>query len=409
MAIRQRLCRVVVASALLACLGCGGGQARGSTAAPEAAATPTSRLFGSHNFSYAAGTILPSHVTQAQRDDATRTAYDRWKSTYLRQGCGDSRYYVWSQGVALDDAIAVSEGMGYGMMTSVYMAGHDPAARTMFDGLYRFVQDHPADTSANLMAWVQVADCSTPPDEAGPASDGDIDIAFALALAHRQWGSDGAINYLSEARNRMAAVLAREIHPTSLYVHIGDPELFPTHADGTRPSDFIADHFRTFGSTSGDGNWTRVVDRAYSILQTVRHGETGLVPDLVVEADESPQPAPPEWLESEFDGDYYYNACRVPWRIGTDYVVSGDARALAILSLINTWVRATTGDDPEQVNNGYLLDGVGAVKAEGRGAGHGLLNSSRGKRSWFGAAVPGGGGARDRRDLPMPRARAEPK
>ena len=33
------------------------------------------------------------------------------------------------------------------------------------------------------------------------ATDGDLDIAYSLLLAHKQWGSNGTVNYLKEAQD----------------------------------------------------------------------------------------------------------------------------------------------------------------------------------------------------------------
>ena len=60
----------------------------------------------------------------------------------------------------------------------------------------------------------------------------------------------------------------------------------------------------------------------------------------------TPHPVAPDFLEGPNDGAYGYNACRDPWRLGTDFVVSGDARARTAAQRITTWVRGLTGDDP---------------------------------------------------------------
>ncbi len=38
-------------------------------------------------------------------------------------------------------------------------------------------------------------------------------------------------------------------------------------------------------------------------------------------------PAPANFLESENDGNYYYNSCRMPWRISMDYLINGNQDA----------------------------------------------------------------------------------
>ena len=56
-------------------------------------------------------------------------------------------------------------------------------------------------------------------------------------------------------------------------------------------------------------------------------------------------------------GKYYYNACRVPWRLGLDYIVHGDPRAYAFLNKINSWIKTTTEGKPDNISAGYTLEG----------------------------------------------------
>jgi endo-1,4-beta-D-glucanase Y len=69
------------------------------------------------------------------------------------------------------------------------------------------------------------------------------------------------------------------------------------------------------------------------------------------------QPVQPNYLESKYDGVYNFNACRVPWHIGTDFLVSGDPRAAAFLTRINNWIRSTTKGNPDNISAGYNLSG----------------------------------------------------
>jgi hypothetical protein len=66
-----------------------------------------------------------------------------------------------------------------------------------------------------------------------------------------------------------------------------------------------------------------------------------------------------EMLNTDFD----YNSCRVPWRLGTDYVVSGDAAVKGRLAKMNTWIRQKTGDKPDNIVDGYSLAGDPWLKA----------------------------------------------
>ena len=47
----------------------------------------------------------------------------------------------------------------------------------------------------------------------------------------------------------------------------------------------------------------------------------------------------------------------MPWRIATDYLLTGDLRAKAINDKINRWIRETTKGNPDNISAGYTLAG----------------------------------------------------
>ena len=92
-------------------------------------------------------------------------------------------------------------------------------------------------------------------------------------------------------------------------------------------------------------------------MQTAHAPATGLLPDFIADPLGSPEPVAPGFLEGANDGAYDYDACRVPWRVATDFLVSGDARAHTVTQRLTTWARASTGNDPALFRSGYQLDG----------------------------------------------------
>jgi endo-1,4-beta-D-glucanase Y len=327
-----------------------------------ARAAPT-HPFGTHPLIYPPDVLHPSG-SQNDIDAATASAYDSWKAKYVRQGCGG--YYVLSGGgTGPDVGDEVSEGHGYGMVITALMAGHDSNARTIFDGMYTFFHKFPTATHKNLMAWtVNVAGgCKIPSGQSDSASDGDLDIGFALLLADKQWPNSG---YLQKAQAVIADLKSGDMHQTTHEPVLGD---WATPGDAqynaTRPSDFMLEHFRAFKVASGDADWNRGVDNVYQLLATLQTSfspHTGLIPDFVVDTTTSPKPAPPNFLEGPGDGQYNYNSCRVPWRLSTDYIVSRDARAKTAIQKMNSWIMAKTNKDPSKILDGYTLAG-------GKGAG----------------------------------------
>lgn len=324
-----------------------------------AAGAAVNHPFGSHPLAYTAGSIRPGHP-QATLDQAVRDFYDAWKATYVKQVCGPGRYVV--EAKAGGGNLTVSEAHGYGMMLMALMAGHDPQAQTIFDGMFAYFRDHPSGITPSLMSWYQSGSCANANGN-DTASDGDLDIAFALLLADKQWGSCGSIDYLAEAQSVIAGIESGELDATKQFVKLGDwvsPGDAP-YDDATRSSDFMPDHYRSFLAATADATWTGVLEQTYDIvaaLQANHSPATGLLPDFVVDPLGTPDPAPANFLEGATDGSYAYNACRDPWRLATDFLVSGETRAKAAVQAINAWIRTETGNDPSAIGSGYRLNGT---------------------------------------------------
>ena len=313
---------------------------------------------------YVTGSIKPNNVSQTQMDNAVMSFYDEWKARYLVAGCDSNQYYVYFNyegGNQPLDAVCVSEGQGYGMLITAIMAGHDANAKIYFDGLYNYYRAHQSQVNNRLMAWRQETDCTEGPDDMDSATDGDLDIAYALLLADLQWGSGGVINYRQEALLIIDAILEDEINRDRNSVKLGDwASSSDPDYNATRSSDFMMDHFRAFEQITGDTVWNNVINSCYSYIATIQANNsptTGLIPDFIKNLNTTPVPAQANFLESQYDGQYYYNACRDPWRITTDYLISGDTRAKTSVQKINTWIKSKTGSNPQNLLSGYNLNG----------------------------------------------------
>jgi hypothetical protein len=328
------------------------------------------RLPFPQNTTYVAGSLAPDHISTAQLNDDVRAAYWRWKANYVAQAETEAdshpRYRV-KAGLGADSA-TVSEGQGYGMLIAAVMAGEDPAAQTLFDGLWEFFNDHRSEIDSRLMDWHVPADESLEPGSDDSAFDGDCDIAFALLLAEQQWGTGGRVDYRAQFDALAAGILASTIGPDSRLPTLGDwvDAGGATYNQWTpRTSDFMPGHFRAFAAATGDPVWLQVVaasQAAVTSLQANHSPVTGLLPDFAVPAspaDHTLQPAPPSFLEGPWDGDYYYNAGRCPWRIASDALLSGNPVSALQAQRISSWIRSATGGDTSLIKAGYELDGTG--------------------------------------------------
>jgi endo-1,4-beta-D-glucanase Y len=340
--------------------GAGGAGGGGGGGGGPASNTPPAHGFGTHPMPYPPDVLMPSGG-QAALDTAVTKAYDAWKAKYVQQGCGG--YFVESGGgTGTDVGDEVSEGHGYGMIITAIMAGHDPDAQKIFNGMLAFFKKYPTDSHKNLMAWtVDTMHGCVVPAKAGndSATDGDLDIAYALLLAEKQWPGNG---YGDIAKLVIADIKGGDTNTTTFEPLLGD---FTTPGDSmfnaTRPSDFMLDHFRAFDTATGDQSWTKTIDNIYTLVDTMQMSfapKTGLLPDFVINTTAMPMPAPPNFLEDVTDGEYAYNACRVPWRIATDYIVAKEPRAKTAAAKWNSWIMMTTNNDPTMIMDGYKLDGT---------------------------------------------------
>ena len=289
-------------------------------------------------------------------DDSVRFFYNSWKAHYVRQA-RPGEYYILSEH-STGNKISVSEGQGYGMMITVLMAGYDTAAHTIYDGMVRYFKSHSSDRSKYLMAWAQNGSFINV--DGSSASDGDLDIAYSLLLASRQWGNT-PIDYTMEAEVMIAAIMQQEINKVSFSVLLSNAvENDSKDFFDMRSSDFMPAHFKAFASATQDDRWNKVIDtnyRLFHLLQQHFSKEAGLVPDFIRHINTKPAPATGHYLESKHDGSYNYNACRVPWRIATDFIVNGDQRSKLFIQKINKWIRATTQGNPDNISAGYTLAG----------------------------------------------------
>jgi len=314
---------------------------------------------------YFKGVILPYPEAKDSKDRQVIRFYDQWKNAYLKKARDSSGWFVWKTDSIQNqtDTSCVSEGQGYGMLIEVLMAGYESQSKEIFDGLFRYVRAHPSDKSPYLMAWVQ--DSSNKSLDRSTASDGDLDIAYSLLLADKQWGSHGKVNYLQEALKTIKAIHDQEINPKTYSVllsnySVNSGEDKTDDRFDTRSSDFMPLNFKAFAKASHDPFWNEVVNHNYSLFNRMQDNyspDAGLVPDFILHTEKGGRPAYPNYLENKNDGSYFYNACRVPWRLGMDYIIQGDSRAYTFLSKINTWIQGTTSLKPENLSAGYTLDG----------------------------------------------------
>jgi endo-1,4-beta-D-glucanase Y len=254
------------------------------------------------------------------------------------------------------------------MMILALMAGYDPMAKMYFDSMNRVRKAFPSREDPRLMSWVVPKNGSKAVKPQPPATDGDMDMAYALLLAYDQWGDEANNHYLADAKTVIAAMetvfITKGAATSKFYprLNIGDHDHLNSGApenkpDMTRPSDFIVDHMRAFGKASGHSVWMDVENGSLSILQGVRNQTTGLVPDFVV-ADPPVPSATGTADEQVCYACFSYNSCRVPWRQAVAIVQYGVPGSRDVADKMVTWARGKYKDDPNTMGSDFSLAGA---------------------------------------------------
>ncbi len=363
--------------------GAGGGSAtRGSSGGADAgAATPgdagggvrgdgpvaAGYMFGARPQAYPAGSIRPTG-TQGELDAAVKAAYDRWKAAYVVAACDG---YV----VKARTGTTNSSALGNGMVITAMMAGHDPQAKTIFDGLFAVGRKFPSGLSIRvppkhgigvrpgnefLVNYAIGDNCTRVGEGEGTSTpSGDLPFAYALALADKQWGSAGAINYLDQAKKTANAIKLYDMNPQKV-TGLGDWASLPGEGMWTtvaRPNYFAVGYFHAFAKASGDMYWMQAIEAVQTRIADVQSRlspMTGLLPQYLVGGMNPPGGT---FLGDANARDYFGGAGLIPLWLASDYIGSGDVRSKAALSKITEWLKTKTAGDASKIVDGYRLNG----------------------------------------------------
>ncbi len=247
--------------------------------------------------------------------------YQSWKKQYLI-GDGALRFVQTNTG---ERTQTLSEAQGYGMLIAVLAAKQGIGKRQTFDQLTRYYLAHRVSTTNPLMAWRQQdynGKMASMTAEKTSATDGDLDIAYALVLADEYWGTKGGINYGVLARRLIKAIMDLEINPQTKLPRVGNWATDNKSARLLRTSDLMTAHFRKFARYTHDGTWTQVAQNSQAVLKrlSAQHS-SGLIADFVTVsgAELTLGTVRPKQVDSKYDNQYGFNACRIPWRVAYDY------------------------------------------------------------------------------------------
>jgi endoglucanase len=231
----------------------------------------------------------------------------------------------------------VSEGIGYGMLIAVFMND-----QPMFESLWTYSQQHL--DGKGLMTWCIPSGMTGSCTGSGSATDGDEDIAYALLMATKQWGT-----HASDAMTQIKNILKDEVSGNILEGGDGF-----NNASEIDPSYFAPSYYRAFAAfdSADSAAWMSVLQESYSILGMAT-GADGLVPNWV-----NPSGTGISSVDST-NGPYFgYDSCRIPFRVGMDFCINGEPLAQSYATAIaDFYASKATATSLGGIMDGYTTTG----------------------------------------------------
>lgn len=260
----------------------------------------------------------------------------------------------------------LSEAQGYGMLITVMAAKQKIGNKESFDQLTQYYLNHCLSENNSLMAWrqnlVNNQMVSTRAEKTS-ATDGDLDIAYALILADEQWGSNGKFNYHLLASELIDSIKKWEINSETGLPKVGNWANSAETEKIVRTSDLITAYFRKFASFTHDGSWTKIAQNSQRVLSNLSgQNKSGLMADFVTVSGRQLTigKVKANQVASKYDADYGFNACRIPWRVAFDYQLNRSRVSKEIVMKMNkffakrksiTTVYKITGEPVEEYKN----------------------------------------------------------
>ena len=215
--------------------------------------------------------------------------------------------YITKDGRVVDTAnnnISHSESQGYGLILSVLADD-----RATFERVLSFTSTELLVRDDGLAGWLWDPAKTPHLTDANNATDGDILIAYGLALAGDAWSESG---FTDRAR-----AIATTIGQTMLVQSDGMTAILPgaagfsDRADGVgpilNPSYWVFEALPVFARLDPSVDWEGVTQTGIELVRRARLTKSGLPPDwLVLDDSGAVKPAP------DFPIEFGYNGIRIP-------------------------------------------------------------------------------------------------
>jgi len=259
-------------------------------------------------------------TAQAQGPGINPQAWGAYKAKFLD-----------ASGRIVDDAngnISHSEGQGYGLLLA-YLA-NNPAD---FEQIWYFTRTELLLRDDGLAAWKWDPAVTPHVTDINNASDGDLLIAYALALAGSAWNRS---DYIESAAKMAQALLSHVVVSSggrTLLLPGASGFDSPDRKDGPiiNPSYWVYEAIPIMALLAPSNAWQKLSDDGLSLLRSMKFGPRKLPGDWV-SLNRMPEPA------KGFEAEFGYNSLRIPL-----YLVRAGISDKALLSRLRQGMTAEDG------------------------------------------------------------------
>ncbi len=286
------------------------------------------------------------HFSRTYSSLDVQLLYEGWKKSFYEEcSNGNGARIKWADPKASGACnssgnCTVSEGIGYGMLVAVYMDNPTNNTKGMFDKLWTYYNKFL--DNKGLMNW-KINGCSGTVEE-GAATDAELDVGLALAMAYKQWGDD---KYLSDLKTFLGKVWTHEVDGAKL-LKPGSQFASPFN-----PSYASIGALRVFASLDPAHDWNAVADNSMGMLAKNAHSTTGLPSDWC----NASSPYSPVDFKGSGNTKFGFDAARTPWRVALSYIWFGKDAEKQWLNKIGSWIRTKTGGSWPKTFADWSLDG----------------------------------------------------
>ncbi|MCF0215160.1 MAG: hypothetical protein HUK21_01650 [Fibrobacteraceae bacterium] len=237
----------------------------------------------------------------------------------------------------------VSEGIGYGMLISLFQGDWDTFNRIWTYN--RAFRQSPYINGTELMPWLVGTFDITNVPSAVAATDADLDVATSLILAYYMTSNAA---YLNDAKLIVNAIWKHLVNTEAKILYSGDTPVWKKATSAYNLSYFSPVALRLFALVDTDPthNWKDILDGEYAYMTAIQQAGVGVFPDWT-----SVTGAPIDPKNGSATKTYWtFNkeSVRIPWRIAWDQYWFQDPRATQILTTLNTFISGKSGGN---VNN----------------------------------------------------------